>query len=65
MVSKKIVVILVVVALLLLVVSIAVSMSVSNIKKIPGAEQDSNVDTTPDTETGQVSLVINKPSGAP
>lgn len=65
MVSKKVLTTLVIVALLLAVFSMIISMSVSNIKKIPGAELNSNADISPDTDTGQVSIIINKPSHAP
>lgn len=64
MVSKKIATALIIIALLLAVISIVVSVS-SNVKEIPKTEQDSNVNIIPDIKTGQVGIIINKPSGAP
>ncbi len=65
MVSKKVLIILIVVALLLAVISMVVNVSVSNMKEIPDTGSNSDVNIIPDKETGQVSLIINKPPTTP
>ena len=54
-----------IIALLFAIFSIVLNMSVSSMNKIPEKEPDFNINVNPDTEVGQVGLIINKPAPAP
>ena len=61
MVSEKTVIILITIAIILSIISIAVTISTVNTKMIPKVSNT----VIPDEKSGQVSLVITQPSGAP